>query len=129
MATIGPANLTLTTVGANTTIRVQYNVTFSAFERFLAANGLVFQERIAVFGVDPPGSTTGTNLVNFPSQNLTLDGMPLVRDRSLTVPRLTLNEDPAPGDQDEIRCRITIVPVNLPTTVEKWSDQEVLLGP
>jgi hypothetical protein len=41
MATAGPANLTLTTVGANTTVRVQHNVTFSVFERHLAGIGLV----------------------------------------------------------------------------------------
>lgn len=67
------------------------------------------------------------------SENLTVtDGnvpQTIPRNRSLTVPRLTLNEDPALGSQDEIRCRISIVPVNMPTTVERWSDQEILLGP
>jgi hypothetical protein len=70
MPSTNSRNLTLVTTSANTEVRVQYNAVFSPFERFLAANGLIFRERIAVLGIDPPGSTTGTVVHNFAAQDL-----------------------------------------------------------
>jgi hypothetical protein len=132
MSSTNTRNLTLTTVGANVTVDVTYNAVFSPLERHLAANGLVFQERISVTGVDPPGATTGTTLHNFPVQNLpvTAGVVPQViaRNRSLVVTRASLQEDAGLGDADEIRCRIEVRPVGLPETIADFSDQEVLLG-
>lgn len=131
MPTTNSRDLTLTTTGANTTINVKYNAVFSPFERFLAANGLVFRESIRVIGVDPAGSTTGTVLHNFPVQNLpvTAGAAPqtISRNRSLTVNRASLQEDPA-GDNDEIRCRIEVNPIGIPSALADFTDQEVLLG-
>jgi hypothetical protein len=121
-------------MGANTTINVTYNVSFSVFERHLVGLGLIFRERIRVFGVDPPGSTTGTVLANFPAPNLpvTDGGAPqtIARNVSITVPRTLLNEDAALGDNDEIRCRIRIAAIGLPPieTPDVFTDQEILVG-
>lgn len=134
MPTTSNRQLTLTTVGANVTINVTYNSVFSAFERHLAGLGLLFRERIAVIGVDPAGATTGTVLANFPSPNLAVtDGgasQTIARNVSVTVPRASLQEDPAVGDADEIRCRIRIDSIGLPpaVTADAFTDQETLLG-
>jgi hypothetical protein len=134
MARTNSRQLTLTTVGANTTIRVTYNAVFTAFERHLTALGLEFHERIAVIGVDPPGSTTGTVLRNFPNQRLPVtDGsapQTIARVREITVPRDSLQEDPEPGDADEIRCKIRIDAIGLPSPVgpDEFTDQEILAG-
>ncbi len=127
-------DLTLTTVGLNTTIKVTYQATFSVFERHLAGLGLKFRERIAVIGVDPPGSTTGTVIANFPPVDFPVtDGtveqsMPI--NRSMTVTRASLQEDSGLGDDDEIRCRIRIEAIGLPpdVTPDAFTDQEILVG-
>jgi len=127
-------NLTLTTVGSNVTINVTYNAVFSPFERHLAGLGLVFQERIRIIGVDPPGATTGTILSTFASQNLpvTDGGVPQViaRNRSMSMSRASLQEDAGLGDTDEIRARIEILAVGLPPSITpaEFTDQETLLG-
>jgi hypothetical protein len=132
MARINGANLTLTTVGNNVTVNVTYTAGINALEHFLMQNGLVLQERIAVLGVDPPGSTTGAILHNFPAQALPVPAgagpQTIARNRSLTVTRASLQEDAGVGDNDEIRCRITIQPLLLPITVTGFTDQEILLG-
>ena len=132
MPSTNSRDLTLTTVDTTVTVKVTYNAVFSPFERFLAANGLRFEERIRVIGVDPPGATTGTVLHNFPPQILpvTAGAVPLAlpRNRSLTVTRASLQEDAGAGDADEIRCRIEIRMVGMPTTIADFTDQEVLLG-
>lgn len=124
--------LTLNTENDQVKITVTYNAVFSAFERRLAALGLVFRERIAVIGVDPDvGSTTGTVLANFPSPNLAVtDGaasQTIARNVFITVPRATLQED---AGTDEIRCRIRIDSISLPpaVTADAFTDQETLLG-
>lgn len=133
MPTVSGQNLTLTTTNANTTIRVTYDANFTAFERHLAHLGLVFRERIRVIGVDPPGSTTGTGLANFPAETIpvTDGGTPqsIPRNRTLTVPRSSLEEDPGP-DTDEIRCRIRIAAIGLPPleTPDAFTPERDLLG-
>lgn len=134
MPTIRNANLTLTTTGDKTKINVSYDVFFNSLEMHLDAKGLQFKEYITVMGMDSPGSRLGTVLHNFPSQTIqTVSGpvpIPVVhRNRTKTVPRLSLDEDPSVGDADEIRCRIEVVPVGMPTKVTQFTDQEVLLGP
>jgi hypothetical protein len=134
MTTLINRTLTLTTVGADTTIEVEYTAQFTVFERRLAGLGLVFREQIAVIGVDPPGGTTGSVLALFPVQTLpVVDGavvQVIPRVRSLTVPRASLQEDPAAGDNDEIRCRINILAIGLPPefTPDAFTNQEILVG-
>jgi hypothetical protein len=114
------------------TINVKYNAIFSVFERRLANLGLRFRERISAIGVDPPGGTTGQQLVSFPIVDLPVtDGSTeqnISRNLSLTVPRSQLQEDLA--DADEIRCRIRIAAVGFPppVTPDEFTDQEILLG-
>jgi len=127
--------LTLTTVGSNVTISVTYNAVFTAFERRLAGLGLKFRERIEVIGIDPAGGTAGTVLHSFPVTNYAVtDGdapQTIPRnDVSKTVTRASLQEDAALGDNDEIRCRIRIQAVGLPSdfTPDEFTDQEILLG-
>lgn len=127
-------NLTLTTVDSDVTVNVTYNAVFSTFERHLAGLGMAFQERIRVLGVDPSGSTNGTVLHNFAAQVLPVtDGsgsLTIARNRSITVPRASLQEDAGAGDADEILCRIEISAVGLPPAepVVSFTDQENLLG-
>jgi hypothetical protein len=132
MARITNAQLTLTTVGNNVTINVTYNAGINPLERFLEANGLVLVERIAVIGVDPPNSTTGTVLHNFPPETLPVTPgggvQNIPRNRSITVSRASLQEDPGLGDNDEIRGRIVIDALNLPADVTAFTDQEILVG-
>jgi hypothetical protein len=134
MPTATNLRLALTTVGLDTTINVKYNARFSVLERHLAGLGLKFREKIAVIGVDPPGSTTGTVIANFPSPILAVtDGtaaQTIPRDVSLTRPRASLQEDNGLGDDDEIRCRVRIAAEGLPPAVtpDAFTDQEILVG-
>jgi len=132
MPTTNNRNLTLTTVDENVTVRVRYNAVFTPFERFLAANGMKFREQIAVMGMDAPGPFTGNVLANFTAEYLLVTAGPGVqtipRDRSKIVTRASLQEDPALGDNDEIRCRITITPIGMPVSITEYTDQEVLIG-
>lgn len=130
MPSINNANLTLTTVGENTTIQVTYNAVFTPLDGFLETHGLKFRERIQVIGVDPSGSFSGTSLRNFPAQTINVPraGGTIARSRSLTVTRASLQEDAGLGDNDEIRCRIQIAPDGIPTLVTGFTDQEILVG-
>jgi len=136
MPTTDSRKLTLTRVGEDKVkIEVTYNAVFSVFERRMIQFGLVFKEQIAVIGVDPPGSTTGTVLANFePEETIPVtDGdvpQPILRSRTLVVDRTLLQEDPAVGDADEIRCRIQIAAIGLPpgVTPDEFTDEQVLFG-
>ena len=100
MARISNAQLTLTTVGANIAVEdnIEVNVTYNAginpLERFLVANGLALVEHIAVIGVDPPNTTTGPVLRNFPVEVLPVTpgagAQAIPRNRSIIVPRSSL---------------------------------------
>jgi hypothetical protein len=132
MPTTSNRDLTLITEGKNTTIKVTYKAIFSPFERHLAANGLKFVERIRVIGVDPPGAVTGTTLHQFTPNTLPVTAgttkQIINRERSMTVTRASLQEDTGLGDDDEIRCRIDIDMIGMPTDITAYTDQEVLLG-
>jgi hypothetical protein len=132
-------NLTLTREGGNVRVRVTYNVVFSAFERNLAGLGMQFIERISTLGVDPPGSTTGTVLAEFPAQFIPVPpGAGLIsipRNREIVLTRAQLDEDPSviigpDFDPDEIRCRIQIQSAGLPPAVtpDVFTNQQVLGG-
>ena len=133
-------NLTLTPAGGgNFTVNVTYNAVFSAFERNLAGLGMLFVERISTLGVDPPGSTTGTVLAEFPAQVIPVPPgagpVSVPRNRSIVLTRAQLDEDPSiiigpDFDADEIRCRIRLQSSGLPPAVtpDAFTDQEVLGG-
>ena len=125
------AQLTLTTVGNNVTVNVTYNAGINPLERFLVANGLALVERIAVIGVDPPKDDRPV-LHNFPAEVLPVTpgggAQNIPRNRSITVTRASLQEDNGLGDDDEIRCRITIDALNLPEDTTAFTDQEILVG-
>lgn len=63
-----------------------------------------------MFGIDPPGSLTGTVLASFPRRNFALavgaGPQTIARSVQLALPRSTLQEDTGLGDTDEIRVRI-----------------------
>ena len=128
MPTTNSRNLEFTNVGINVTIRVTYNVVFSQLERHLAQHGLRFVESIRVIGEDAGTATDQTLLPNngFPSEFIPVmsvpAGQPILRNRTITVPRSNLREDI--DNVSEIRCQITIRPLGLPTTITAYTDQE-----
>lgn len=78
------------------TLEVSYAAGFSPIEQFLAANGLEFEERVQIIGHDAAGAPEQV-LHTFQSQRIPAPtaGRPVVaRNRTLTVARSTLNEDP-----------------------------------
>jgi hypothetical protein len=125
MASMNNRNLTLQEEGSNVTITVSYNVTFTPLELHLAAHGLRLRDRITVIGVDPEGGFTGTLLHTFPAQEFQpVNG---TRSHTITKTRASLNEDTEFFDHDEIRARIVLRAVGLPTPlVDQFTDQEVL---
>jgi hypothetical protein len=112
-------------------IEVTYDAVFSVSERSLTTPPFEwkFLETIQVTGVDLPFGT-GEILVEkmLPVQEIPVTAGP----GSLTVPRIRtvkalrtlLQEDPAPGDADEIRCHIQILPV----AASEFTPQQVLAG-
>ena len=139
MPTINSANLTLTTVGQTVTINVTFNAVFTPFERQLAGLGLKFHPHVDVWGMDPPGSLTGTFLIDtdpplFPHTDFAVTAgagnQELAYNVSKPVARSLLQEDTGAGDSDELRCRIRIHAVGIPPefTDEVFTDQEILLG-
>jgi hypothetical protein len=112
-------------------IEVTYDAVFSVSERSLTTPPFEwkFLETIQVTGVDLPFGT-GEILVEkmLPVQEIPVTAGP----GSLTVPRIRtvkalrtlLQEDPAPGDDDEIRCHIQILPV----AASGFTPQQVLAG-
>jgi hypothetical protein len=117
---------------ANVTLNVAYTATFSTIERFLAANGLVFEERIQIVG-DDPGEATDKVMYTFPAEGLQIaagtGNLTVSRNRSITVSDGVLDEDPdvvrypsQPGgwprlvwnpDADELFARVEVAYVGL----------------
>jgi hypothetical protein len=97
MPSISALSLSITgpPAGSPVTLDVSYSATFSVIERFLADNGLGFEERIQIIG-DDPGEATDLVLHTLSSQMIVLAPGQLVvnRSRQITVARGSLNEDP-----------------------------------
>jgi hypothetical protein len=135
MPTVSNPTLTLTTVNSRVTIRATCSITFTPFERFLAAGGMEFHTHHTIHGMDPGGaSLVGAEIVDarFPTFHLgvtagTTDQV-IFSDHSLEVDRAVLQED-TNGD-DEIRCKIRVHAVGLPPefTEDVFSPERVLLG-
>lgn len=117
MATISNQLLTLSDMVENgvnmVRVEIKYDVTFNTTEEFLQSIGFKFQEIIQVLGVDA-GSVMDQILLDkfMPVQNITVPtgGGTVSRKRTGKVSRAFLQEDPAAGDADEIRCSIQILP-------------------
>lgn len=121
------------TVGLNTTLNVTYDATFSAHERRLAALLMPIRETFTIQGMDGAAST---NIAAF-NRTITPAG---VADAaavastavnvaaSRSVARALLQEDPAAGDNDEIRVRIDLTMGSFPLTGLGNSDVETVAG-
>ena len=143
MPTTNNRFLTLTENDDDVTVNVTYNAVFSSFERSLSTIGVFFQERITVNGVD--ANAPDKILHIFQSENLPVTAgqgpQTIARNRSMTVSRKSLDEDfktidliGSPSNpirivmfhEDEIRCRIEIVSMGLPSATG-LTDQKILL--
>jgi hypothetical protein len=138
MPRVKNAKLTLPQNGASVIINITYDVVFSEFERHLARLGLAFQDEISLIGVDPPGGTTGFQVLSTLRSIPVSDGVgELSVHRVFSTPftRNSLDEDPSPFlgpdfDPDEYRGRIRILAIGLPPAVTRdaFTNQEVLGG-
>jgi hypothetical protein len=142
MPTIRDRHLTLTASRPelidNVAVNVSYKAVFTPLERYLAANGLVFEERIVVLGMD---LNVATALFSFPRENIpvSLGTTPLTvtRNRTMSVTRANLIEDKPrlnpdgslTYETDEICCRIEINPIGLPTSIDGLTNQVWLAPP
>ena len=110
-------------------LEVAYVATFSPIERYLAAHGLSFEERITIVGEDPG---VGGDLVLhvLPTEQIWMSDGPepvsVARRRKLTVPRNSLREDGWPFN-DEVDARIDVVAVGMPLPVTSVTTQEISL--
>lgn len=112
-------------------IEVTYDAVFSVSERSLTTPPFEwkFLETIQVIGVDI-AFATGEILVEkmLPVQEIPVTAGPgsltVTRIRTVKALRTLLQEDPAPGDADEIRCLIQILPV----AASEFTPQQVLAG-
>jgi hypothetical protein len=131
MPTTNSRAQTVTIVGENVTINVKYNAIFSSLERHLAANGLIFQERIRVIG-QVVGTGADQVLHTFGVQSIPVKAgvgnLTVGRDRSITVSRRSLQDDPGLGDADEIYCSIEITPLGLPIHIKHCTPEQPFLG-
>lgn len=97
-------------------IKVTYKAVFSPAERNLITSlpGFKFLETIQVTGVDP-GPTEEILIEKvLPVQEIPLTSngpLTVQRTRTIKALRILLQEDPTPGDSDEIRCNIQIMSV------------------
>jgi hypothetical protein len=127
--------LTLTneTTGTDITVRVEYDITFNRLERNLAQLGMNFKDAVDVFGIDPPGSTSGTKLRSLGGGQLDVppvsSSAKLHRKHELVMSRASLNEDPGTlvPDNDEIRCRIRFLTSGLPAASSETFTNQVIL--
>ena len=138
MPTTNNHNLTLTPSGLgaedNVAVNVRYNVVFSPLERHLAANGLVFQERISVLEIGDP--VTRVFFTILPRENIPVTAgttsQTIARNRTMNVQRGDLIDDVGlvNGEHrslgDEIQCKIEIIPLGLPVPITALTDEERL---
>ena len=118
----------------NVAVNVRYNIVFSPLERHLAANGLVFQERISVLEVGDPTTIFLFTFLPIESIPVSAGTVPqtITRNRTMNVLRSDLIDDVRVlGGEiislgDEIRCRIEITPIGLPVPTSALTDEEKL---
>jgi hypothetical protein len=124
--------MTLTEVSTGVSIQIQYTAEVNQLERHMCANGMQLEEKIEVYGMDNP--TTFQLLHKFPSKEIPVTAGAnteiIERERSITVTRESLQEDDWSGkaEEDDIRCKVIISPVWLPSNTEAWSNMISLPG-
>jgi hypothetical protein len=133
MPTVENPDLTLKTVNDTVTIIVDFDGRFSGFERQLAALGMTYHSHVDVVGIDN-GTDIGPTIVSFDHQPFGVtkgSGDQVIHQTlKLKVDRSTLQEDPDPGNADELKAKIRIHAPETPVafTDDVFTDQEVLLG-
>ncbi|MET0693617.1 MAG: hypothetical protein ABWX96_01325 [Propionibacteriaceae bacterium] len=131
MPTVSDVNLSLTTVGNSVTIEVDYDVSFTQFDRNLADLGLTYDSHIIIRDFDG-GDSPGSVILEFPRDALpvtnTTQQLPN-RRQALTVARSVLQGDGG-GDPDEIKATVLIHANQWldEYTEEVASEQQILLG-
>jgi hypothetical protein len=131
MPTVNNPTLNLTTVNQNVSISVTCSVRFTEFERKLSGLGLRYRSRVLVRGMDPGSSQV---LAIFPATTIPVtsgDGPQIVPfSQAITRTRASLQEDEGLGDDDEIRCSISINAVGMPPefTLPVLTNERILFG-
>jgi hypothetical protein len=88
--------LTLTESGNNVTCAIEYTITFSPIEQFLAANGLQVSRLVQLFGAsDPPDSQLLFTVVSDLLQVPVSGSLSMPQKHEVTVSRSVLDEDPS----------------------------------
>jgi len=137
MPTVEHPLLVLTTSDEVVTIRVTFHARFTPFERRLAGLGMEYRSHVDVIGIDPPGGTSGTIIVDpaagfSPFQHVafavtegTVDEI-LPFDLSVDVDRQLLDE--ITNGTGEIRCRIQIHADGMPPPLTEpvFTDRRVV---
>ncbi len=133
MPTVENPDLTLKTVDDTVTVIVDFDGKFSGFERQLAALGMTYHSHVDVVGIDN-GTDVGPAIVSFDHEPFAVtqgSGTQVIHQTlKLKVDRSALQEDPDPGNADELKAKIRIHAPETPVefTDDVFTDQEVLLG-
>jgi hypothetical protein len=133
MSTVENPDLTLKTVDDTVTIIVDFDGRFSPFERQLAALGMTYHSHVDVVGIDN-GTDIGPTIVSFDHEPFAVtkgSGDQVIHQTlKKKVDRSTLEEDPDPGNADELKAKIRIHAPQTPVefTDDVFTNQEVLLG-
>ena len=129
MPTVTSPNLTLSESNGIVTMTITFFPTFSNFERELASLGCTYDAHYTVHGVDNGLPGAELTAVDIPNMVIPVTGLPQppLVVQQVTVARSRLQEDPAAGDNDELKVQIRIhshVPPEFTSGV--YTDQEVL---
>ena len=122
-------NLTLSESNGIVTMTITFLPTFTNFEKELGSLGCTYDAHYTVHGVDnglPGAELTAVDIPNMAIPvSRSLPVLPVVQ--AVEVARSLLQEDPAAGDNDELKVKIRIhshVPEVF--TPDVFTDQEVL---
>ena len=129
MPTVTNANLTLSENNGIVTMTIVFLPTFSNFEKELGSLGCSYDAHDSVHGVDSGVPGADLTAVDIPNQAIPVGvGLPVLPVVQLaTVARTLLQEDPAAGDNDELKVKILIHSHVPPIfTSDAFTDQEVL---
>ena len=134
MPTVSNINLILTTTGSNVEVRVDYDVTFTKFERQLVTLGLSYDTHVTIHDFDG-GSGPGAEIFEFyPGRNVLAvtagnGDQVLHESESRTVSRASLQVDTG-GDEDELKANIRVHANGWleEFTADAISAQKILLG-
>jgi len=129
MPTVTNANLTLSENNGIVTMTIVFLPTFSNFEKELGSLGCSYDAHYSVHGVDNGVPGAELTAVDIPNQAIPVGvGLPVLPVVQVaTVARTLLQEDPAAGDNDELKVKI-LIHTHVPPifTSDAFTDQEVL---